>query len=113
MKQKLYTLAILFLCGCVPALNPEARQVEVVLNPIVAIEGEKVGEVIGSAGKWYNSIFISNPALINGALNDLRNNAYLMGSDRVYVYRHIDFTSSVTFLGEAYSTPLSPKKAGE
>lgn len=102
MKRTVFFLAILFFAGCVPALNPEARNVELVFNPTVTIQGEKIGEVIGSAGKWYNHLFISNPSLIEGALNDLRNNTHLMGSDRVYVYRHIDFASSVTFLGEAY-----------
>lgn len=102
MKQIVYMLVILFLSGCVPALNPEARNVELVFNPTVAIQGEKIGEVIGSGGNWYNYLFLSNPAMIEGAINDLRNNAHLLGSDRVYVYRHIDFTTSVTFLGEAY-----------
>lgn len=106
MKPIACALAIILLCGCVPALNPEAKNVEVILTPIVTRQGEKVGEVIGSAGKWYSHFFISNPDLIQGALNDLRNNAYLMGTDRVYVFRHIHFTSSVTFLGEAYiNTP--------
>ena len=102
MKHLTGILALFFLCSCVPALNPEARNVEIVFNPTIEMQGEKLGEVIGSAGKWYNHLFISNPTLISGALNDLRNNAHLMGSDRVYIYRHIDFTSSVTFLGDAY-----------
>ena len=102
MKPLLSILAVLVLCSCVPALDPEARKVEVVFNPTVIVQGERIGEVIGSAGHWYNYLFLSNPAMIEGAINDLRNNAHLLGSDRVYVYRHVDFTTSVTFLGEAY-----------
>ena len=108
MKTSILIPVLLLLCGCVPALNPEARRVEVVFNPTATAQGEKVGEVIGSAGRWYNYIFLSNPTMIEGALNDLRNNAYRLGSDRVYVYRHIDFVTSVTFLGEAYVGPPAP-----
>lgn len=108
MKTLFTALTLLLLCGCVPALSPEARQVDVVLLPDAPLAGEPVGEVIGSAGKWYNHIFISNPALIEGALNDLRNNTYAMGCDRVYVYRHIDFGTSVTFVGEAYRSVPAP-----
>ncbi len=108
MRPITWLLAILLLCGCVPVLNPEAHNVELVLNPITDRHGKKIGDVIGSAGKWYNSLFISNSALTEGALNDLRNNAYLMGSNRVYIYKNIHFTTSVTFLGEAYLSNPAP-----
>ena len=102
MKLLVCILGTLLLCGCVPALNPEARNVEVILNPTGVLQGDKIGEVTGSAGHWYSYLFISNPTLIEGALNDLRNNAQQIGSNQVYVYRHIDFSTSVSFLGEAY-----------
>ena len=108
MKSIACALAMILLCGCVPALNPEAKNVEVVLNPFVTRQGEKVGEVIGSTGSWYSYLFLTNPTMIEGALNDLRNNAYLMGSNRVYIYRHVEFVTSVTFLGEAYISTPSP-----
>ncbi len=62
-----------------------------------------LGEVIGSEGHWYTYLFISNRRLIQGAINDLHNNANAMGANVVYISDNIDFTTSVTFYGQAYS----------
>lgn len=68
-----------------------------------------IGEVIGSEGHWYTYLFISNPNLTRGALNDMKNNAYAMGANAVIVYNYIsNFVTSVTFLGQAYYCFRSP-----
>jgi hypothetical protein len=63
---------------------------------------EFVGEVIGSEGHWYSYWFISNMLLLQGAINDLKNRVYAKGGNVVIVYRDLDFTTSVTLLGQAY-----------
>jgi len=62
-----------------------------------------LGEVIGSEGHWYTYLFISNRKLIQGAINDLHNNANAIGANVVHISDNIDFTTSVTFYGQAYS----------
>jgi len=63
---------------------------------------EFVGEVIGSEGHWYSFLFVSNPLMVQGAINDLKNAAYVKGGNVVTVYRDFNFTTSVTLLGQAY-----------
>lgn len=63
---------------------------------------KKLGEVIGSEGRWFNYLFISNKLLTQGALNDIKNQAYKIGADKVVVHKKLDFTTSVTILGQAY-----------
>jgi len=63
---------------------------------------KKLGEVIGSEGRWFNYLFISNKLLTQGALDDIKNQAYKIGADKVVVHKKLDFTTSVTILGQAY-----------
>ena len=63
---------------------------------------ERLGEVIGSEGRWFNFLFISNKLLTQGALNDIKNQAYKVGADKVVVHKKLDFQTSVTILGQAY-----------
>lgn len=62
-----------------------------------------IGEVVGTEGHWYSYLFTNNDDLVYGALNELRNAAADMGANTVFVYQNIDFSTSVTFLGEAYT----------
>lgn len=61
------------------------------------------GELIASEGRWYTYLFISNELLIQGALNDLKNKSYQIGADTVAVHLNIDFKTSATFVGQAYT----------
>lgn len=61
-----------------------------------------IDEIVGSDGRWYTYLFISNSGLTHGALNDMKNNALDMGADTVLVHQRLYFTTSVTFLGQAY-----------
>lgn len=63
---------------------------------------EFVGEVMGSEGHWYSYWFVSNTRIVQGAINDLKNSAYEKSANVVIVYGNIDFTASVTLLGQAY-----------
>ena len=63
---------------------------------------KKLGEVIGSEGRWFNFLFISNKLLTQGALNDIKNQAHKIGADKVVVHKKLDFQTSVTILGQAY-----------
>ena len=64
---------------------------------------ERLGEVIGSEGRWFNFLFIPNEDLTQGALNDIKNKAYEIGADKVVVHKKLDFQTSVTILGQAYN----------
>ena len=62
-----------------------------------------IGEVVGSEGHWYTYLFISNTNLTQGAINDLKNKARDVSANTVIVHKNIDFATSVTLLGQAYS----------
>ncbi|WEM41684.1 DUF4156 domain-containing protein [Photobacterium sp. DA100] len=63
---------------------------------------ERRGTLIGSQGSWYNYWFISDRDLTRGALNQLQNQAYELGANKVSLYSPPDFSTSVTLIGNAY-----------
>lgn len=65
------------------------------------------GEVTGSEGRWYSSIFYSNDTLAQGAINDIKNNAARLGADTVLLLSPLDFQTSVTLIGSAYQCQAS------
>ena len=97
-------------CSSLAKKNPDNKPVRLIhkyeLN--IVSKGKTpdcryLGEVIGSEGHCYTYLFISNRRLIQGAINDLQNNANAMDANVVYISDNIDFTTSVTFYGQAYS----------
>lgn len=60
------------------------------------------GEVTGSEGHWYNYIFMTNDAMMQGAMNDLKNNAAAIDADTVFMVSPQDFITSFSVLGSAY-----------
>jgi hypothetical protein len=70
---------------------------------------EFVGEVIGSEGHWYSNLFVSNPMIVQGAINDLKNKAYANGGNLVIVDGDFDFATSVTLFGQAYKCSPAEK----
>lgn len=70
-------------------------------------ECQYLGELISSEGHWYDYLFISNTNLTQGAINDMHNKANKIGANIVYINSNIDFTTSVTFLGQAYACKYS------
>jgi hypothetical protein len=83
-------------------LNPAAKHIEI--TPVAAklLHCDYVGEVIGTAGHWYDFIYLSNNDLMQWALNDMRNQAMDKGADTLYIEEPQSFTTSVTLLGIAY-----------
>ena len=63
---------------------------------------EDLGEVIGSEGSWYSYLLFSNTQLIQGAVNNIKNNAYETGANVVIVNKMVEFLTSITMLGQAY-----------
>ena len=105
MKKILFIFILyLTLSGCsTTKLIKSSDSLNIVFDES-AIENCKIlGEVIGSEGHWYNYLFITNTNLTQGALNDIRNKAQTMGADTVFIWEDLLFTTSVTFLGQAYT----------
>jgi hypothetical protein len=65
-------------------------------------ECKYLGPLVSSEGHWYSYLFISNTDLTAGAINDMYNKANKIGANIVYINSNIDFTTSVTLLGQAY-----------
>ncbi|EDP59142.1 DUF4156 domain-containing protein [Vibrio sp. AND4] len=63
---------------------------------------EYLGEVTGSEGHWYSYWFYTNDAMMQGAMNDLKNHAALLNADTVYMVSPQDFVTSFSVLGTAY-----------
>ena len=104
IAKQCHLLALLFLlASCsLATLNPEAVHVKLSADPIKLKYCEYLGEVMGSAGNWYDFLYISNNALMQAAVNDIRNQAAAKGADTVYIEEPRQFTTSVTMLGLAY-----------
>lgn len=90
--------------------NPDNKPVRLIfkneLNIVAADDKPEcsyLGEVIGSEGHWYTYLFVSNTKLTQGALNQIYNKANDLGANIVFISDDIDFTTSVTFYGQAYN----------
>lgn len=88
--------------------SDQAQQVELRRDSHVDVSNcHWKGEVTGSEGRWYSSIFYSNDTLAQGAINDIKNNAFLLGADTVLLLSPLDFQTSVTLIGSAYQCQTS------
>ncbi len=85
-KLLFFSVTAIFLYGCaaIKAL-PEARHIELVNEAPDANRCEYLGEVSGSQGNWLTGDLTPNENLVVGARNDLRNKAYKMGGNLVYI----------------------------
>ncbi len=107
-KSRFGVLAILvILQGCSTPTNQllstQAGRVEVRLDATMDVSScTWKGEVTGSEGRWYSSIFYGNDALARGALNDIKNQTNQLGADTVLLLSPLDFQTSVTLIGSAY-----------
>lgn len=80
-----WVLAVLLIAGCsAPKLRPEAGSVKIVINKPDTARCKYLGEIIGSPGNWGTEDSGANEALMVGASNDLRNQAYDMGGNVIY-----------------------------
>jgi len=97
-------------CTSIVPKNPDNKPVRLIQkNELNIILYDKtpdcryLGEIIGSEGHWYTYLFISNKNLLQGALNDLYNQANTKGANVVFISDNVSFSTSVTFYGQAYS----------
>ncbi|PHJ41605.1 hypothetical protein AK966_02090 [Vibrio sp. PID23_8] len=97
---------ILTLLGCsTPKNQPyeQSQDVEIRIdsqfNPK---QCEYLGEITGSEGHWYSYLFFTNDAMMQGAMNDLKNNAASIQADTVFMLSPQDFVTSFSVLGTAY-----------
>ena len=97
-----------FTASCAPVeLHPDNEPVRLIFyNEInlakIPPECTYIGPVVSSYGHWYNYLLISNTDLTQGAIDDMYNKANEIGANVVYINKNIDFTTSVTLLGQAY-----------
>ena len=89
-------------------LKPEAAHVVYVAEPSQVRNCQYLGELIGTEGHWYNSLYISNKDLMQAALNDLLNQAAEKGADTIYMKEPYTFATSVTVLGLTYRCHSKP-----
>ncbi|MGF1911059.1 DUF4156 domain-containing protein [Vibrio kasasachensis] len=94
------------LSGCstpVTTLEDKASEVHVRLDyGFNADECVWLGEVTGTEGHWYSYLFFTNDAMVQGALNDIKNRAKKLGANTVFMIAPQDFTTSFTVVGNAY-----------
>ena len=110
-KTLKYASIILLGCGtlsCAPVqLHPDNEAVRLIFynEPGLAKNLPQcayLGPIVSSYGRWFNYLFISNADLTQGAIDDMYNEANKIGANVVYINDNIDFTTSVTLLGQAY-----------
>ncbi|MEZ9489256.1 DUF4156 domain-containing protein [Vibrio breoganii] len=112
MKHWLALGISMVLVGCTSPekkLMPEAKNVQVRTNNAPLVKNcDWVGEVTGTEGHWYSYLFYPNDVLIQGAINEIKNNAYLTQANTVVLLIPHYFKTSATFVGTAYNCPPKP-----
>ncbi|CCO49975.1 conserved hypothetical protein [Vibrio nigripulchritudo SOn1] len=107
--RAIFLVSVLALAACsTPSqrIQPNAQHVSVYADSAEVDEAcQWKGELTGSEGHWYSFLFFNNDAMIQGAVNDLKNQASSLGANRVYLNSPIHFKTSVTFFGNAYFCP--------
>lgn len=107
MKKVLTCFCCLLLSSCsllsTHAIQQGANEVRLYEEYSVVEECLFVQDIIGTEGHWYNHLFISNKALIQAAVNDIKNQAFKLGANTVLLHSNLLFTSSVTLRGQAYN----------
>ena len=108
-KTSLIILIGTFISSCSPVeLRPDNKPVRLIFYNEINLAKKKpdcdyIGPITSSYGHWYNYLFISNENLTNGAIDDMYNKANEVGANIVYINNNIDFATSVTLLGQAYT----------
>lgn len=113
LKTTLILFLFTFIAACsVIQLNPDNKPVRLLFYNEINMVAKKtpechyLGTIVSSDGHWYNYLFISNTSLTLGAINDMNNKANKMGANVIYINDNIDFATSVTLLGQAYSCEM-------
>jgi hypothetical protein len=104
-------LALLPACAAIP-VTPGAEKVKITSTEPQGCE--QLGDVVGTQGNAVSGGFTSNETLITGARNDLRNKAWAMGANVVFILsnttgvaggQHGGSTTSSHLMGVAYKCP--------
>lgn len=110
MKKTILLLASTLLASCTAQpLIKDAETVRVMLTHKPAAECTYLGEVIGSQGHWYDFLFTPNTTLVQGAINDMKNQTLALGGNTLYISQEMGFVTSQTLLGQAFRCPLTVK----
>lgn len=103
-------VAVISLTACSAKQTiPGAERVELVNEQPDTKKCVFVDEVVGSQGNWFTGDLTSNKDLVIGARNELRNEAYKLGANLVYIqdlkntnaYGSMG-TTNTTGVGKAY-----------
>ena len=100
---------VLVACAAKPVM-PGAQAVEIVNEVPDRVKCKFLAEVVGSQGNWFTGDVTSNKNLVIGARNELRNEAFKIGGNVVYVqdmkntnaYGSLG-TTNTTAVGKAYA----------
>lgn len=97
-------------CTAVP-LKSEAQRIEL-RTEAPSDDCRFVGEAVGSQGNWFTGDWTANENLMTGARNELRNKAYAMGGNYVWLQNTSNTnawgssgTTNTTVVGNVYSCP--------
>ncbi|AKE52779.1 DUF4156 domain-containing protein [Kangiella geojedonensis] len=89
--------------------KPGAENIELVNEVPSKTKCTYLGEIAGSQGNWATGDFTSNENLVVGARNDLRNKAFDLGGNLVYIQDHKNTnawgslgTTNTTVIGKVY-----------
>ena len=100
------TTGILFMSGCAAIkVRPEAKGVEIVKELPDKNRCEYLGEVVGSQGNWFTGDFTSNKNLMVGARNEIKNKAYSLGGNIIYL-QELKNTNAYESLGSTNTTAI-------
>ncbi len=115
MKHKIvYTIlalvGILLFSACsAKKAMPGAERVEIVIEKPDSKKCTYLGEVVGSQGNWITGDYTADKDLIKGARNELRNEAYKLGANVVYMQQATMGSSFISYgnnistnIGKAY-----------
>jgi len=106
MKKSSILLFGVMLSGCSAIqVMPEAAGIEIVNEPPNKKMCKFLGEIAGSQGNWFTGDFTSNENLVIGARNELRNKAYKLGGNVVYI-QDMKNTSAWGSLGTTNTTAI-------
>lgn len=110
MKKNITFMLGFFLIGCsATQINPQAMGIEIVNEKPDKSKCKFLGEIVGSQGNWFTGDFTSNENLVVGARNEIRNKAYALGGNVVYIQDMKNTnawgslgTTNTTAIGKAY-----------
>ncbi len=93
-----WVIMLLLIAGCsAPQLRPEASSVRLVINKPDTAQCKLLGEITGYPGNWGTEADESHNALMEAASNDLRNKAYAIGGNIIYLQK-VDDSASISWI---------------